>query len=225
MAEVTEDERSVLANMIRNEILEINTSLPAEIVSYNAGLAVVRPLGTRQVTDGTQLPYPLIYNVPVSWPRFAADQAGVKGPIKPRDKCTLVFSQRALDSFLNYGDDTRNHDLKDAIAFMGLYPSAQGVFANNNDDMIFYFGSTFIKITSAGFVNINGDADNAVSYTALATAFNGLKLSLNLFILLYNVHVHTLAGVGVTDPTTALATVDALDITPSRITSIKVPNI
>lgn len=154
MPEMNYDEMAALRSLIHEEMSEVNTAIPAVILSYADGLATVRPVGTRKLDVGGTLDYPVIANVPVSWPRFAGDNAGVKGPISPGDKCMLVFAQRALDEFMGGGDDTRMYDLTDAVAIMGVYPRTIGQHAANNTDMVMYFGAAYIKLTPGGRLEI-----------------------------------------------------------------------
>lgn len=232
MAYVSDDEREYLISLIREEILEVNTSLPAIIISYSGGLASVRPIGTRKLSQGSSLnfplgsiKYPIIYNVPVVWPRFAMDTAGVKGPITPGSKCNLQFSQRALDEFMGFGDDTRNHDLNDAVAVMGVYPKALSVFSNNNDDMIMYYGTGFIKVKSTGFVEINDDTDNAVNFSNLKAQFNELKDAFNALVTAFSMHTHPVNINSLTAlPTTTIANSSVANIDLCKILSIKVPS-
>lgn len=154
MADIDFDNAERLRRIIQDEIAEINTAIPAIIVSYEDGLAKVQPIGSRVAPEGERIEYPVISSVPVIWPRFAGDTAGVKGPVRPGDKCMLQFSQRNLDAFLESGeDDTRMHDLSDAVAIMGVYKDVSGNAANNAD-MIMYFGDAYIKLTPAGKLEI-----------------------------------------------------------------------
>lgn len=62
--------------------------------------------------------------------------------------------------------------------------------------------ASYIKILSDGTIQINGDVDNAVRYSALETAYNTLKTDLNNLISTFNAHVHPFVGVGPGNPGT-----------------------
>lgn len=67
--------------------------------------------------------------------------------------------------------------------------------------------SAFIKLLVNGNIEINGNTDNAVRYSALETAFNQFKSD-------YNSHTH--GGVGPSPQTVA-------DITPSKVDEVLLP--
>lgn len=150
MAEFTTDLMASIRNLINAEMLNVNTSIEATIVSYADGKAQVRPIGKKRFIDGDELDFPVINNVPVRWPTFSGGNAGVKGPVTAGDKCLLVFSQQASDGT----DDMRRFDLSDAYAVMvdGNSSTSQG---GDNSSMVMYFGSAYIRITNAGKLEIN----------------------------------------------------------------------
>jgi hypothetical protein len=77
-----------------------------------------------------------------------------------------------------------------------------------------YVGTTikaFIKWVKDGILELNGNADFAVRYTALETAFNQLKSD-------FDTHTQTVSG-GVAQPPTA----STADITPSKVETVKLP--
>lgn len=174
MAEQTEDGLSALRALIKSELIDLNTSIAAEIVSYAGGLASVRPLASKRFSDGDLLPFPVIHAVPVRWPVFSGGTCGVRGPIKAGDKCHLVFAQQAADNT----DDMRRHDLNDAYALM-VDNSAAGQ-GGNNSDMVVYFGSAYIRIAESGEVEIV--APGGLKFTAPTVTNNGVNVG--------NSHVH-----------------------------------
>lgn len=149
MAEQNDDFVSSLRALIKSEMIDVNTSINAVVVSYNSGLATVRPTANKTYQDGDSLPFPLIYNVPVRWPNFNGGQCGFKAPIKPGDNVLVIFSQQATDGT----DDPRRFDLNDAYC-VPAHNSMAGQ-GNNNDDTIMYFGAAYIKISASGAVTIN----------------------------------------------------------------------
>lgn len=148
MADITDDELGSLRALIQSEMIDLNTSMPAVITAYAGGLASVRPIGNKSFKDGDSLPFPVIHAVPVRWPVFSGGNAGVRGPIKPGDKCHLVFAQQATDGT----DDLRRFDLSDAYALMmDNAPTSQG---GNDSDMVMYYGSAYVRISSGGEIEI-----------------------------------------------------------------------
>ena len=84
-----------IANMIGNEIDNVNTSIPGIIQSYDAdsNRAVVVPTGKRMFPDGRRLDYPVIYDVPIVFPTAIGGSCGITFPIKSGDACLVLFSQ------------------------------------------------------------------------------------------------------------------------------------
>lgn len=149
MSEPTTDFLASIKALIQSEMVDINTSLNGEVVSYKDGLATIKPLASKRFPDGDVLDFPNIDNVPIRWPSFNGGKCGIKGPIRPGDKVLLVFAQQATDGT----DDGRRFDLSDAYAVPAH--NAQVAQGANNDDMVMWFGSAYIKLTSDGRLEIN----------------------------------------------------------------------
>lgn len=170
MSEQTSSPIDALQSMITARLIDVNTSLPATVVSYSNGLASVRPKAKKRFSDGDVLDYPTIPNVRVCWPSFAGGTAGVKGPVKSGDNCLLVFSQQAIDGT----EDRRMFDLQDAYAIMCDLGGAVGA-SSSNDDMVMFFGSASISLTSDGKLNIN--APGGANIVSPNLKINNLELT------------------------------------------------
>lgn len=156
MAEQTDDFVASLKNVIRNELVDLNTALKGEVVNYNNGLATVKPLANKSFEDGDSLPFPNLIRVPIRWPSFNGGLCGIKGPVKSGDEVLIIFSQQAIDG----SDDLRRHDLSDAYAIpSGSKQNGQG---SNNSDMIMWFGDAYIKLTSNGKLEINAPGGSKI---------------------------------------------------------------
>lgn len=111
------------------QLLRFRVCLPGKVVKYDAvkNRADVKPMLPDVYSDSAGAPQvvdiQIINHVPVM-----VDRGGgysVTHPLQPGDFVTLVFSDRALDGFLQDGgqrkpEDPRTHDVNDAIAFPGL---------------------------------------------------------------------------------------------------------
>jgi hypothetical protein len=159
MAETSNNPVEALLGLVKSQLLDVNTALPGVIVSYENGLARVVPTGKKRFADGDVLDYPIIPNVRVCWPSFAGGTAGVKGPVKPGDKCLLVFSQQAIDG----SDDRRMSDLQDAHAVMCDLGNAGTGDSGNNEDMTMFFGPAYIRLTPAGALDINAPGGTTIN--------------------------------------------------------------
>ena len=144
------DPVDALNELINARLLDVNTSVPATIVSYANGRASVRPTVNKRYADGDTLPYPVIRNVRVEWPSFNGGQCGVKGPVTPGDPCLLIFSQQAVDG----SDDRRMFDLSDCYTLMVNNGQVGAGQSGNNTDMVMWFGSAYIALTAGGQLNI-----------------------------------------------------------------------
>ena len=158
MAETSNNPVEALLGLVKSQLLDVNTALPGIIVSYENGLARVVPTGKKRFADGDVLDYPIIPNVRVCWPSFAGGTAGVKGPVKPGDKCLLVFSQQAIDG----SDDRRMFDLQDAYAVMCDLGNAGAGDSGNNADMTMFFGPAYIRLTEGGALNIHAPGGTTI---------------------------------------------------------------
>lgn len=149
MAETSNNVVDALADMMAGQLADVNTALKGVVVSYADGYARVMPIGKKRFADGDALDFPTLPRVPVCWPSFAGGAAGVKGPIRPGDKCLLVFAQQATDG----SDDLRQFDLSDAFAIMCDPGNAGGSAAD--DALTLFFGSASIAISEGGGVTID----------------------------------------------------------------------
>lgn len=111
---------------------EARVSLPATVRSYDPATheASVQPTLSRRAMDAAfASPLPVISRVPIVHPRTAG--AAILLPIAPGDLVTLVFSDRALDTWKSSTGtlpvepgSTRLHALPDCWAFIGGWPAA-----------------------------------------------------------------------------------------------------
>jgi hypothetical protein len=146
--EVTPTDANVLRTAMKSTALGIKVAMPAEILTYDKDtmMASVQPHFKKKYNDGTVVNSPVIHNVPVAHPR--AGSAFVHMPLKKGDNIMLVFQDRSMEKWTSSGgqvdpEDVRNHDLSDAVAYPGLYPSNDNVEVANNEDII-------VKNTSEG---------------------------------------------------------------------------
>lgn len=180
MAEQSSNVLDALQSLINARLIDVNTSLPATIVSYSNGIARVMPKAKKRFADGDVLDYPIIPNVRVCWPSFAGGAAGIKGPVKAGDNCLLVFSQQAIDG----SDDLRMFDLQDAYAVMCDLGNVGGD-SDNNDDLTLFFGGAYLRITESGELKINAPGGtniktNSMSLTSIDGGASQFALTGNL---------------------------------------------
>ncbi len=85
----------------------------------------------------------------------------------------------------------------------------------------------FINFLVSGNIEINGNADFAVRYTKLETAFNTLKSEFDTLVQTFNTHTHVYnPGPGSGAPTAvpaALGQPSQADISPAKVDTVKLP--
>ena len=98
--------------------------------------ACVRPAMRSRGKDGSDIPAPLLRDVPVFFPGGKA--SAMTYPISPGDECLVVFNDFCIDGWFETGTATqppsgRRHDWSDAFAFVGFRsrPNALQDFSEN----------------------------------------------------------------------------------------------
>lgn len=110
---------------------------------------------------------------------------------------------------------------------IGVYPDPQAEtgevrFYSRDDDGI---EQSFLWIKKDGTIEINGSADNAVSFADLETALNNFKTSIDSAIagsITGHVHPVTTAP-GTTGPGAGSAPSTSIDISGSKVDTVKLP--
>lgn len=127
--EIAASEFSDRQAQISSALMDVHTSMPAIIMSYDANTRTItaQPAIQRVFTDGEGISGPMnlppCVDVPVIFPGSGAYE--ITFPINEGDECLLLFSERCIDSWFVSGEpnvpaDYRQHDLSDAIAIVGL---------------------------------------------------------------------------------------------------------
>ena len=131
----------IIQSHIDNFETQLNTTLPAEIVSFDSETqtATVQPLIYEVYSDGISSRLPEIDDVPVMFP--SAGGGMITFPIKAGDEVLLVFSQRDIDKWSVQGGESipstqHYHEYNDAIAIVGLSSNKNSLKANTDDVQI-----------------------------------------------------------------------------------------
>lgn len=145
------------------------------------------------------------------------------------------FGAKTANVIAPFGDDSAA--LKDMIAIYGSTSNVgesiiigyinKNQIATPGEKRIFSLDengelSFAIHLRTDGTCEIGGAGDFAVRYNELETAFNQLKSDLNDLITSYNTHIHTDSVMGLTTATPSQGTPSVADITPAKISEIKV---
>ncbi len=115
----------VIRSAIESRLLDLHTSIPGVVVSYNPLLqtADVQPVVKRAIAtydgDTEHETLPVIHNVPIEWP--GGGGFAMQFPVQPGDNVWLIFSEAATAQWRSTGQvsepgDLRRHDLSYACA-------------------------------------------------------------------------------------------------------------
>ena len=152
--------------LIKANLLELHTHLPAKIVSYDytTNLAVVQPLLKRKYkSEDSSVELPTISNVPVAFPRIGS--AHLRLPVNPEDEGSLKFMERSIDKWLTEGgcvdpEDPRRFSLSDAVFELGLTSQINPMISSGaNDSLELQYNASFIEILSSGKFKVSNGAD------------------------------------------------------------------
>lgn len=177
-------ENNTLAEAITNTFLSMienmHTCLPGVVVDYDFEFsrASVKPLIKKPFIDGDVLVLPVLKDIPVVFPR--SSKAGMTFPLNKGDKVLIVFSQRSLDTWKDFGKDSvprdfRKFDLSDAICIPGMFSfnkSDKNIASNNSDLEIQNEGQT-ITIKKNGDIEIGGSSLLKLVNENFKSLFNG----------------------------------------------------
>lgn len=206
--ERVQDFSDVLKAIIRNEIGNVHTIVPGIVESYDAAgpSIVVRPAIRKQYDDGDVLAMPLIYGVPVVFPR--TNNCSISFPLEKDDSVLIVFSEKSLDEWVQTGEestpsDTRIHDLTDAIAIPGLFAFGKGKEVPSSDLVISY-KDQLIKVKASGDIEIGTGT--------------GLKALVTEGFLSHN---HVFVGGAVVGGICTGTVQPAIELTPSKTSKVK----
>lgn len=85
--------------------------------------------------------------------------------------------------------------------------------------------AAFINLLKSGIIEVNGNADFAVRFTALESAFNELKGDFNQLITDYNGHGHggVQTGGGTSGVTNTPGTSSSADMSGAKVDTVKLP--
>ena len=164
--------------------------IPGIIDSYNPTTkrATVHPAINLQYTEGTTTQQSSIANVPVVWP--GGGGFSLLSPLPSGSPVSIFFSQRGITQFkevFTEADPGSGLFAKEdafiipSFGALSVTPaSTTGIVLQSEDGVDFVsIEDGLIEIKTDGNVEINGNADNAVSYTDLDTALQGLVSAIN----------------------------------------------
>ena len=133
---------------------EIHTSLPGEIISFDAttGMAVVKPNGKYTTSDGKVLDYPMITEVPFVFPFCQQAGVGMAFPVNKGDSCIIIISEVELDEWRSgaQSEGSLRFDLTSAMAVPGLLWGGGDLIAKAVKENTVVLGASGVELAVSG---------------------------------------------------------------------------
>jgi hypothetical protein len=169
---------TAIKDLVKGMLANVHTCMPGKIISYDPTKqkASVKPLLKRTYIDGQEMPFPVITEVPIVFPR--AGSAGLILPVNPGDFVLLLFSERTMDQWLSKGTEAttlveRQFSINDAIAIPGLFPFTESGISTGNADVELVFNNQKIIIKANGNIELGVGTLRALIDERIQAAFNG----------------------------------------------------
>jgi len=156
---------------VRNALKDLHTAMPGIIDTFDplTQTCTVQPAIKRIFVGGEAVALPILINVPVSFP--SAGGFSITLPVKQGDECLIIFSERSIDNWLQFGElkipnDRRFHDLSDGVVIMGL-KSNPNVFTDYDpDNLVIRNIANDVKVTIGADNNIAIDTPGNIAMNA-----------------------------------------------------------
>lgn len=135
------DDPVVIQQIIMRMLMGVNTSIPGTIQEFDEELQLakvvpnIRAIENNPEGGTTYVQLPDLINVPVYFPYSTTTGFAVTFPVQVGDQCLLVFSQRSIDNWQEYGrvqdpaeaNFPRSHSIVDGVAIVGLIPKPNAI--------------------------------------------------------------------------------------------------
>jgi Phage protein Gp138 N-terminal domain len=152
--------------------LKLKVCLPCKVANIRGNQEVdVQPLLQGRYSSGDAFDLPQILKVPVSMAQ--GQNYSIKLPIDVGDTGLCIFSDRSLDVWLAGGggvvdpQDSRQHDISDAIFIPGLVPFS-GQTTDATTDLVITNGKAQLKVQRTGkfvFTNMTNELMDLLDQT------------------------------------------------------------
>ena len=168
LIDIQSEFRGMIENLIKREIQDIHTVLPAKITKVDGpgGYCSCEILATRKI-NGIKRPFPPIINIGMDYDKF-----GEITIIKKRNTGDLVFisfTEYAIDTLMNTDveQEVISNDkfgLNGAVILKGFKKDSEALDYNNDNSIsIIHSGGLRIDITSDGKLKITSNEVNVIT--------------------------------------------------------------
>jgi len=156
---------------VRNALKDLHTAMPGIIDTFDpvTQTCTVQPAIKRIFVGGEAVALPVLINVPVSFP--SAGGLSITLPVKQGDECLIIFSERSIDNWLQFGElkipnDRRFHDLSDGIVIMGLKSNPNVLTDYDPENLVIRNVANDVKVTIGADNNIAIDTPGNIAMNA-----------------------------------------------------------
>lgn len=160
--------------LIDNVMVNVHTSIPGIVKSYNATKKTVDVIPAIKKIDinKNEIELPVLSDIPVAY--YQTNKFLFSFPLESGDTVQLIINERSIDKWRLSGEietpnDYRKFDLSDAVAYPTLKINDSGYQANANNVLLKY-QNTEIQL-SDGKLKLAGSSDELIDLCQqLATA-------------------------------------------------------
>lgn len=156
---------------VKNALKDLHTAMPGIIDTFDpvTQTCTVQPAIKRIFVGGEAVALPILINVPVSFP--SAGGLSITLPVKQGDECLIIFSERSIDNWLQFGEikipnDRRFHDLSDGVVIMGLKSNPNVLTDYDPDNLVIRNVANDVKVTVGLDNNIAIDTPGNIAMNA-----------------------------------------------------------
>lgn len=192
-----------LEQMVERKLSDVNTNMPATIVSYDAAKnrAVVKVSVPKGDADNEPIAGPQVVEVPVVWHASGGGSSSLTMPLKAGDGVMLAVQQRSLENWLggntDIPDDPRQFDLSDCVAIPGC--SHNGTVAHS-DDVVLKFNNTEVRLKPDGSISMTNAGNGIIidgggNMTIKANSIH-INTPAKSFTLETHMHLNVMSGGG-----------------------------
>lgn len=153
----------VLKQAINDRLLDVHTSLPAKVISYDPAKQRISAKVTlkRKYDDGTISDLPMIEDIPVYFPK--GKSFSLTHPVAEGDYCQLIFNERSIEIFKRDGGtvdprDARKFHLSDCYAIIGVQPETTVIAGAAADKFRILNGTCIFELQEGGICDIKNSS-------------------------------------------------------------------
>jgi len=147
---------------IENNSYNLHTSIPAIVESFDYTKKTISAkiaLKRKYKSENQSKELPILTDIPILYPQ--TNKSIISFPLEKKDPVLLIFSERSIDAWKTTGgitdpQDTRKHNISDAIAIPGVFPISGGIQIEEKNFLL-KFNNALIKLTDNDKISIGNN--------------------------------------------------------------------